>query len=113
VRDTWDSLTRQTRPDKSSSQNGFARRIKIQAPLAKPAANRTRVTLDISKRRFNVFAKADQEVAKHGGSSPGVEALMTHRLEGDDDPRDMAGRYCLTVLKWPWKRARKIVEPIR
>jgi hypothetical protein len=113
VRDTWDSLTRQTRPEKLASRSGFARRIKTQTRLPKPAANRKRVTLDISKRKFKVFAKADHEIAKHAGSAPGVEALMTYHLEGDDDPRDMAGRYCLTVLKWPWERARKIVEPTR
>jgi hypothetical protein len=104
VRDTWESLTRQTGPDE------LAGRIKTQTHLPKPAANRRRVTLDILKRKFKVFAKADQEIAKHAVSSPGVEALMTHRLETDDDPRDMAVRYCLSVLKWPWERARQIAN---
>jgi hypothetical protein len=36
---------------------------------------------------------------------------MEHQLETEDDPRDMAARYCMTVLKWPFERVREFTDP--
>ena len=66
--------------------------------------NRQLVTLEILRRGFQVFVEADKEIAKLSGTSPGVEALMAKQLEADDDPRDLAARYCYKVLKMPFER---------
>jgi hypothetical protein len=86
--------------------------MKTQNHTKKSRRNRQQVTLEILQRRFQIFVKADKEIAKRGGSSPGVEALMTHQLETEDDPRDLAARYCFMVLKWPWERVRKFTDPV-
>ncbi len=84
--------------------------MKTQDHTKKPRSNRRRVTLEILQRRFQVFVEADKEIAERGGSSAGDEALMTHQLETEDDPRDLAARYCFTVLKWPWERVREFTD---
>ena len=78
----------------------------MKAPTAtrKPRKNRQLVTLEILRRRFQVFVEADKEIAKLSGTSPGVEALMAKQLEADDDPRDLAARYCFKILKMPFER---------
>lgn len=78
----------------------------MKAPTAtrKPRKNRQFVTLEILRRRFQVFVEADKEIAKLSGTSPGVEALMAKQIEAEDDPRDLAARYCFTVLKMPFER---------
>lgn len=86
--------------------------MKTQNSIQKPRKNRQQVTLAILKRRFQVFVEADKEIAKRAGSSPGVEALMEHQLETEDDARDMAARYCMTVLKWPFERVREFTDPV-
>jgi len=85
--------------------------MKTQTHVQKPSRNRQEVTLAILRRRFQVFVEADKEIARRAGSSPGVEALMEHQLETEDDPRDMAARYCMTVLKWPFERVREFTDP--
>ena len=68
------------------------------------------MTLAILRRRFQVFVAADEEIAKRAGISPGVEALMEQQLETEDDARDLAARYCMSVLKWPFERVREFTE---
>ena len=84
--------------------------MKTQKHIQKLRRNRQQVTLAILRRRFQVFVEADKEIAKRAGSSPGVEALMEHQLETEDDPRDMAARYCMSVLKWPFERVRAFTD---
>ena len=78
--------------------------MKTPTATRKPRKNRQLVTLEILRRRFQIFVEADKEIAKLSGASPGVEALMTNQLETKDDPRDLAARYCFTVLKMPFER---------
>lgn len=85
--------------------------MKTQTNIQKPRRNRQQVTLAILKRRFQVFVEANNEIAKRAGISPGVEALMEHHLETEDDPSDMAARYCMRVLKWPFERVREFTDP--
>jgi hypothetical protein len=73
-------------------------------PTRKPSRNRQLVTLEILRRRFQVFVEADKEIAKLSGTSPGVEALMAKQIEAEDDPRDLAARYCFKVLKMPFEQ---------
>jgi hypothetical protein len=87
--------------------------MKTPSPSRKPRKNRQFVTLEILRRRFQVFVEADKEITKRAGSSPGVEALMTLQLETEDDPSDLAARYCFTVLKWPFERVREFSDPIK
>jgi hypothetical protein len=73
-------------------------------PTRKPRRNRQLVRLEILRRRFQVFVEADKEIAKLSGTSPGVEALMAKQIEAEDDPRDLAARYCFKVLKMPFEQ---------
>ena len=66
--------------------------------------NRHLVTLEILRRRFQVFVEADKEIAKLSGTSPGVEALMASQIEAEADPRDLAAIFCFKVLKMPFEQ---------
>ena len=77
--------------------------MKTPPPTRKPRKNRQRVTLEILRRRFQIFAEADQEIAKLAGTSPGANALMARQLNAEDDPRDLAARYCFNILKMPFE----------
>ena len=77
--------------------------MKTPPPTRKPRKSRQFVTLEIPCRRFQVFVEADQEIAKLAGTSPGANALMAHQLDAEDDPRDLAARYCFNVLKMPFE----------
>ena len=77
--------------------------MKAPTPTRKSHRNRQLVTLEILRRRFQVFVEADQEIAKLAGTSPGANALMTRELDAEDDPRDLAARYCFNVLKMPFE----------
>jgi len=85
--------------------------MKTQNHISKRPRNRQQVTLEILKRKLQVFIEADKEIAKRAGTSPGVEALMAQQIETEDDPRDLADRYCFTVLKWPFERVREFSDP--
>ncbi len=78
--------------------------MKAPTTSRKLRKNRQLVTLEILRRGFQVFVKADKEIAKLSGTSPGVETLMAKQLEADDNPRDLAARYCYKVLKMPFER---------
>ena len=78
--------------------------MKTPTPNRKPNKTRQLVALEILRRRFQVFVEADKEIAKLSGTSPGVEALMANQLETEDNPRDLAARYCFTVLKMPFEQ---------
>ncbi len=84
--------------------------MKTPKHVQKSHRNRQQVTLAILRRKFQVFVQADQEIAKRAGLSPGFEALMEQQLETEDDARDLAARYCMTVLKWPFERVREFTE---
>ena len=78
--------------------------MKTPTATRKPRKNRQFVTLEILRRRVQIFVEANKEIVKLSGTSPGVEALMAKQLEADDDPRDLAARYCFKVLKMPFER---------
>lgn len=78
--------------------------MKTPTATRKPRKNRQFVTLAILRRRVQIFVEANKEIVKLSGTSPGVEALMAKQLEADDDPRDLAARYCFKVLKMPFDR---------
>lgn len=78
--------------------------MKTPTPTRKPRKNRQLVTLEILRRRFQVFVEADKEIAKLSGTSPGVEALMASQIEDEDDARDLAAIYCFKVLKLPFEQ---------
>lgn len=85
--------------------------MKTPTPNRKPNKTRRLVALEILRRRFQVFVEADKEIAKLSGTSPGVEALMANQLETEDDPRDLAARYCFTVLKMPFEQLSEYAIP--
>ena len=84
--------------------------MKTPTATRKPRKNRQFVTLEILRRRVQIFVEANKEIVKLSGTSPGVEALMAKQLEADDDPRDLAARYCYKVLKMPFERVSKYLH---
>lgn len=78
--------------------------MKTPTPTGKLRKNRRFVTLEILRRRFQVFVEADKEIAKLSGASPGVEVLMASQIEAEADARDLAAIYCFKVLKTPFEQ---------
>jgi len=56
------------------------------------------ITIEISPEKHEMYVRADQEIKRRLGKSPGIPFLMSLIVENEEDPIDLADICCAAIF---------------
>lgn len=56
------------------------------------------ITIEVRPEKYQMYEKADREITRRLGKSPGIAFLMSLMVENEEDPIDLADICCSTIF---------------
>lgn len=56
------------------------------------------ITIEISPEKHEMYVRADEEIKRRLGKSPGIPFLMSLIVENEEDPIDLADICCAAIF---------------
>ena len=64
----------------------------------KAMKEKNHITIEISPEKYEMYVRADEEIKRRLGKSPGIPFLMSLIVENEEDPIDLADICCAAIF---------------